>query len=265
MPAIGESILSRAPNLPMLSPRFHPRPKPRRRTSFRCTAVERSADGRKGLRFRFSHESIASMLRLRPSLAAFLLFAATLPVATVQAQWSIDFAFGGGPHCHHRPHYHGYYGYYGWYRPYPVYVAPPPVYYTQPVAVPTAASAPLATLPTAASAAQPSLRANGLPGSQSSVRIRNPSNSGGGVSFVVEGKSEINLAPGDSQYLGERNAYLVEFDRGANFGTFRRELVAGTYDFVVTENGWDLQRVPVESSSTAVEATVRRNTLPNSR
>jgi hypothetical protein len=196
---------------------------------------------------------------------------------TSHAQWAVDFAFGGGgPHCHHRPHWHGGYygGYYGWYRPYPYYVAPAPVYVqpivTQPVAVPVAYPAAAAATPPAATASiaatQPSLRTNTLPTTQRAVRLKNPSDSGGNVSFVVDGKSEVSLQPGDMQALNSKNSYTVEFDRGGNFGTARRELVEGTYEFVVTENGWDLERLPTEPTPTGgLEPVVRRNTLPTTQ
>jgi hypothetical protein len=194
--------------------------------------------------------------------------------ASSQAQWAIDFAFGGGPHCHGR--WHGYYGYYGgWYRPYPYYVAPPPVVYVPsapqvvtpaPVIIQQSAAA-TTPAPTPIAATSPSIRANALPTNsiQRLVQLRNPTGSGGTVSFVIDGKTEASLAPGEVKPLGSNNAYVVEFDRGGDFGTTRRELVEGSYEFVVGNNGWDLQRMPTEAALQTPDPLVRRNALPTTR
>jgi len=216
------------------------------------------------------------MTALRP---VFLLFAAAcvagFEVAPCRAQWSFGFSYSDGYRGHHHHHHHGHWGYYGWYRPAPsyVYVAPPPTVYvpvattTIPVAQSNLSLSSTATAQQPPSAAVPTaqVRANPLPAYQGSgVTIRNPAGSGARVSFVVDDTLQLDLEPGESTPLKEKNSYSVAFDRGGDFGTSRRVLGEGIYEFVATESGWELRRdaVKTASSETPTEPVVRRNELP---
>ncbi len=216
-------------------------------------------------------------------LLACAMFGLGAPAA--QAGVHVDFLFGGHGHGHYHHHYHPRYSYWADYY----YYAPPPVRY-----VPVAAPAPVVYVPTAVSAvapataapslaptiqsssqpAQPNLRANALPvqsttreasatTATASVVVSNPTDSGGQVSFILDGKQEMTLAPGEKTTLTDGVGRSVEFDRGGSFGTTRVTLGEGSYEFAVTQSGWDLQR----RSSVAGSANplVRRNELPTQR
>lgn len=178
--------------------------------------------------------------------------AATTQAGHGHGGWHVDFFYGGG-----------------WpgpcYRPWPyfnyVYVAPPPVVYAPPpvVTVPTLTSIPATAAPTTAT-----VRTNAAPATRTAgVTIRNPLGSGTTLAFVVDSRTEAELAPGETMPLVEKSAYFIEFDRGGDFGTSKRTLTEGTYEFVATENGWDLRRADdVDAVPTPV---VKRNALPTTK
>lgn len=200
-----------------------------------------------------------------------------------RAQWSVGFSYSDGHHGRHHHHHHGHWGYYGWYRPWPsyVYVAPPPTVYvpvattTIPVSQPnlslssTATAAPHVAATTqqtsTASTSTTQVRPNQLPAYQGSgVTIRNPVGSGARVSFVVDDTLQLDLAPGEATPLKEKSSYSVAFDRGGDFGTSRRVLGEGSYEFVATETGWELRREASKSAMTEpADTAVRRNELPD--
>lgn len=198
-------------------------------------------------------------------------------VDACRAQWSFNFGYSEGyrgHHHHHHPHWYGGYGASWYYRPYVdyVYVAPPPTVYVTPV-VPlqqfSAIQTPAPTLssstptPAPATAASPVVRNNALPAySGSGVTIRNPQASGGTVAFVVDERTEMELAPGESAPLKDKAGYAVTFDRGGDFGTTHSVLGEGTYEFVATERGWELRRESVDAVAAPNLPTVRRNELP---
>jgi hypothetical protein len=191
---------------------------------------------------------------------------------------SVPALAGGGGHHHHHGHSSFSFGlslgptWYPYYRP--VYVAPPPVTYVYPqpsvqyVVPPTTYVAPAVAAPAPAPAAanwtsRGEPKANILPASQSvnaTVTIRNPANSGGSVAFLVDDSSEVTLTAGRTQTLTNKSSYTIEFDRGGDFGTARKTLTGGAYEFAVTESGWDL----VETGRVASKPSVRKNALPDS-
>jgi hypothetical protein len=198
--------------------------------------------------------------------------------STARAEVHVDFLFGGGGYGHHHHHHHhGWYG--GFYWPRPVYYYPPapvyvPVAQPVPVAVPAvgaygaapaataapqtaAATTPAPTLPTSST-----VQSNSLPAYNGrGISIRNPAETNTPVTFVVDNRRESELSPGESHSLAEKSSYVIEFDRGGEFGTARHVVNEGSYEFVATDRGWDLRRMdtlPTGSSN----ATVRRNTLP---
>jgi len=192
-----------------------------------------------------------------------LLLALVLASPAAAGNPHIHFSFGSGHwhHCHHpRP------GFFFDYvvAPRPVYVVPAPV--VQPV-VPYVAPTYVPATPAPAgwtSQSQPAARPHVPPAAHSTsstVVLKNPTGSGGPVAFVIDEATEVNLAPGQSHTLSSKQNYLVEFDRGGNFGAARKNLALGTYVFQVTERGWDL--VPEESADRiATKPTLRRNELP---
>jgi hypothetical protein len=186
--------------------------------------------------------------------------------AQAGGNWSVGIGFGGPGYHHHHHRHHDCFGFSYW--PAPYYYAPPPVVYSPPVVytqptyitVPAAQSAAPATS-TNMTAAAP--RTNALaPYRGSGVTIKNPIASGTSLGFVVDSRTEAALAPGDSMPLVEKGSYFVEFDRGGEFGTARRTVTEGSYEFVATPNGWDLQRATEAAVPTPV---VRRNSLPQAQ
>lgn len=175
--------------------------------------------------------------------------------------WHVDFIFGGG-------------GWPGYYRPYPYYnyYYPPPVVYAAPtvVTVPqlTSFQSPQITVPATAStnsvapSSSTAVRSNNAPRT-AGVTIRNPIASGTTIAFVVDSRTEAELAPGETMPLVEKNSYFIEFDRGGDFGTSKKTLGEGTYEFVATDKGWDLQ--PADNGGVTPTPVVRRNTLPTTR
>jgi hypothetical protein len=197
----------------------------------------------------------------------FLVAAAALHPAVAEAGhghchghggWHVDLFYGGGwPGPYYRPW--PYYNY--------AYVAPPPVIYAPPtvVTVPALTSVQTQTAPATSLPTVPTtVRANPAPASRNfGVTLRNPADSGTTIAFVVDSRTEVDLAPGETMPLVEKSAYFIEFDRGGDFGTSKRTLTEGTYEFVGTESGWDLRRADaVDPVTTPV---VRRNNLPTTK
>jgi hypothetical protein len=212
---------------------------------------------------------------IRRSVLASLL-GVLLSASAARAEVHVDFLFGGGGyghgHGHHHHHHHGWYG--GFYVPRPVYYYPPPPVYVPvaqpvPVAVPAVgtygtaapAAAPVAATPTPAPALS-TVQSNSLPAYQGrGISIRNPVGTNTPVTFVVDSRREAELSPGESHSLSEKSSYVVEFDRGGEFGTARHVVNEGSYEFVATDRGWDLRRMDTLPTG-APSSTVRRNTLP---
>jgi hypothetical protein len=208
------------------------------------------------------------MLR-RFLLATFL----TALVAGYAQADGFSFSVGSGYRGYH--HHHGCYGpawgFSMWSPPPYVYVPPPPVVqYVQPAVVQQPViiqqPPPVTSYGAAASAPAPNVAANQLPSpptraasTGSPVVIRNASNKGVPVAFLVDDKNE-ELRDGQTRtYSG--SSHIVEFDRGGNLGTARYELTSGLYSFVVGENGWQLLRDSA-ATRTAGRPAVKRNELP---
>jgi hypothetical protein len=182
-------------------------------------------------------------------------------------------------HGHHHGHHHHHYSHPSWnfsygvgydwgYYPPPVtYIyAPPPrpqVTYVVPPPTTTILQGQASLAPQTMTAA----RANALPAAATgtatigTVVIANPTGSGGPVTFIVDENSEVNLQPGESRTLAHRSSYIIEYDRGGDFGIARRTLGQGTFQFVATERGWDLMS-PSDVQS-ASRPSVKRNSLPS--
>jgi len=187
------------------------------------------------------------------------------------------FSYGSGGRGYH---HHGCYGGYGGYGPafgfsvwsppprY-VYVAPPPVVqYVQPPVIqqPVIIQQPPPVNSYGATTSSPNVASNQLPApptrtasTGSPVVIRNSSNKGVPVAFLVDDKSE-ELRDGQTRtYSG--SSHVIEYDRGGNLGTARYELAGGLYSFVVGNNGWELLR-DSNTTRTADRPAVKRNELP---
>ena len=174
--------------------------------------------------------------------------------------WHVDFLFGGA--YYPRPWYPSYYYYPA---PAPVVYAPQPIYV--PLAQTTVPVAPTVTAAPSTPATTPiTIRSNTTSAYRGSgVTIRNPVATSTNVAFVVDSRSDVELKPGDEVPLNQKGSYFVEFDRGGDFGTSKQTLTEGSYEFVVTAKGWDLQKTSTDDNSPVPTPVVRRNTLPTVR
>ena len=71
--------------------------------------------------------------------------------------------------------------------------------------------------------------------------LHNPKRNGGEVSCLVNGK-EYLLRPGQSHQFTDGPTWLVEFHRGGDFGNAERVLASGSFEFTVTDGGWDIAK-----------------------
>lgn len=75
------------------------------------------------------------------------------------------------------------------------------------------------------------------------VLLRNPESNGASISYLLDGHS-YTMEPGYSQRL--ERSYLIEFDRGGDYGTARYTIADGTFEFTITDRGWDLRKKTYE-------------------
>jgi len=145
------------------------------------------------------------------------------------------------------------------------YVYPAPVQVVQPAPGTLSAADPKPTLSSPPSSSS-AVRLNSLPAQQkrANVVLRNPAQNEGSVAFRVQDQVDAELGPGMARTWSDRSSLTVEFDRGGDFGTTRKVLRPGAYEFVVTEEGWDLVAA-VAPPTTSRSATVQKNALPGRR
>lgn len=73
------------------------------------------------------------------------------------------------------------------------------------------------------------------------VLIVNPASSQGTLNYNVNGHHFV-AGPGFKQRLEPGRQWVIEYDRGGNFGSSRYTLSPGTYHFTPTDLGWQLYR-----------------------
>ncbi|MBN1852712.1 MAG: hypothetical protein JW829_08305, partial [Pirellulales bacterium] len=71
------------------------------------------------------------------------------------------------------------------------------------------------------------------------LTIINPVSTGGSVRFRIGGRT-MELKNGYQQVVRGGGQRVIEFDRGGDFGLARYTLTDGTFQFKVTERGWDI-------------------------
>jgi hypothetical protein len=75
------------------------------------------------------------------------------------------------------------------------------------------------------------------------VILLNPKTNPAGVNYVLNSRYSYDMQPGERQQLkSTAKGWLVSFDRGGKYGTARYTVTDGTYQFVLTDKGWDLVR-----------------------
>ena len=152
------------------------------------------------------------------------------------------------------------------------YIYPAPaVQVVQPTVIPAQPSPGLSVAdvpPTLSSpnASSSGVRLNSLPVQQqrASVVLRNPAANAGPVAFRVQDQVDAELRPGSARTWSDRASLTVEFDRGGDFGTTRKLLRPGAYEFVVTDEGWDLVAT-VTPATGGRAASLQKNALPGRR
>jgi hypothetical protein len=90
------------------------------------------------------------------------------------------------------------------------------------------------------------------------VTIRNPAASAVTLSYVIDSRQAYEIAAGQTEQLTAKGSYLVEFDRGGDFGRARYTITEGLYDFTPTDHGWELYRQPAAAQAQRVKS----NPLP---
>ena len=73
------------------------------------------------------------------------------------------------------------------------------------------------------------------------IIVTNPEKNGAAISFVAGGQT-FTVAPGFQQVVRQAGSVEVRFDRGGALGTARYSLHSGVYQFLVTDEGWNLFR-----------------------
>ncbi|UUO06386.1 hypothetical protein M4951_23945 [Blastopirellula sp. J2-11] len=73
----------------------------------------------------------------------------------------------------------------------------------------------------------------------SGVVLRNASENGAEISYVINGKYDYSMQSGHIQTLGE-GKWIILYDRGDSYGEAKYTLTRGTYEFTPSDNGWAL-------------------------
>ena len=73
-----------------------------------------------------------------------------------------------------------------------------------------------------------------------------PDQEGATIDYLLNG-TERTIRSGQTQSFGNDRMWVIEFDRGANYGTARYTLSPGTFKFKVTDRGWELMRSASDS------------------
>ena len=81
------------------------------------------------------------------------------------------------------------------------------------------------------------------------------------ILYNVNGQ-QYDMKPGFSHSMADRDYWVVEFDRGGDFGTARYKVAAGNYKFTSTDRGWDLTKLKTRSTD---ESTVSQSTMTQSQ
>lgn len=159
----------------------------------------------------------------------------------------------GGHHHHSLGHLHLGYGGYGTYGYYPSYYYPTygsgyvssgVNYYTPPTVIQNVV--PSNTVPYAMPI--------GVTSTGGTIRIVNPSDSGGEVNYTLNG-TPYSIKPGHAQTIQNDRLWTVAFGSGGAAGNVRYSLQPATYKFKVTDDGWNLFKAQEQTN-------VANNPLP---
>jgi hypothetical protein len=85
------------------------------------------------------------------------------------------------------------------------------------------------------------------------IKITNPAANKVTLNYMLNGNL-YTIPPGYSQDLPSDRGWVVEFNRGVNFGQARYGLEPGLYKFSSTDRGWELFHYPVEALANTAAA-----------
>jgi hypothetical protein len=93
------------------------------------------------------------------------------------------------------------------------------------------------------------------------VAIRNPAKTETTLSYTIDSQEEHSIAAGEMQRLKAKRTYVIDFDRGGDFGHACYSIYEGWYQFTLTDRGWELFRQlgPIPADETT---KVKSNPLP---
>lgn len=191
---------------------------------------------------------------VRPLMLAALLMVLTLAAAR-EAQAQVRFSIGGsGWSVGNAPSWYGPgygYGYGSGYGYGPGYYSPPVVIERQ-VVQPQVRYVPVQATTTA-------YQGQG-------VALRNPAKTETTLSYTIDSQDEHEIAAGETQRLAAKRTYIIDFDRGGDFGHAKYSIYEGWYQFTLTDRGWELFRqqgpLPADETTSTETTKVKANPLP---
>jgi hypothetical protein len=193
---------------------------------------------------------------VRPLVLAALLIVLTLAAAR-EAQAQVRFSIGGsGWSVGNAPSWYGPgygNGYGSGYGYGPGYYSPPVVIERQ-VVQPQVRYVPV----------QPATNYQGQ-----GVLIRNPAKTETTLSYTIDSQDEHEIMSGETQRLVAKRTYIIDFDRGGDFGHAKYSIYEGWYQFTLTDRGWELFRqqgpLPVDETTPIEKTKVKANPLPTQK
>lgn len=78
-----------------------------------------------------------------------------------------------------------------------------------------------------------------VPAAAAPIRIVNPPDCDTTLNYAVNDYT-YEIKPGETQELTQDRTWVIEFDRGGDFGSAQYTLEPGTYTFASTDKGWEL-------------------------
>ena len=95
------------------------------------------------------------------------------------------------------------------------------------------------------------------------VAIVLPAATGGSLTYVLDGATVQEIKAGNRHSVRSKPKFIIEFDRGGNFGTAKYELKEGVYEFIVGEKGWDVVLTKEDPTAAPTPTQIKRNSLPS--
>ncbi len=101
------------------------------------------------------------------------------------------------------------------------------------------------------------------------VAIRNPAKNDVALSYTIDSQDGHEIAAGQTVRLTTKRTYVIDFDRGGDFGHACYSIYEGWYQFTLTDRGWELFRqlgpMPADETALTEKAKVKANPLPGQK